>query len=208
MHPILWTIVARAASRHHAGVPARMERMLYPLSVLLVSSACVTHAPAPRRLRSPALVLVALALDGVGGAGRRAFREALAAVLAEHNLSPTWVDPDDGRAGGGPAEATEVRLHRLQAHAAAMGVPQVLLVEVQPSYYAQMDGRYRWTVAARVVVRGAGVEAPSAEETFSVPVFLRFDHEREEAALAAARRRLLRRVRRAVDTYLGMRREG
>lgn len=180
--------------------------MLYPLPLLLVCSACVTPAPAPRRLPSAEPVLVALALDGVEVAGKRAFEEALAALLAERNLSPTWEDLEG--AGDGAAEATEVRLHRLQAHAAAAGVPQVLLVEVRPTYYAQMDGRYRWTVAARVVVRGAGSEAASAEETFAVPVFLRFDHEREDAALVAARPRLLRRVRRAVDTYLGMRGEG
>ncbi len=72
-----------------------------------------------------------------------------------------------------------------------------LFVETQPSFYSEMNGKYRWTVRVRLTV------SPSDyNDTFDVPVFLQFYHERDEAAVAAAAPVIARHTAQLLDAWL------
>lgn len=75
-----------------------------------------------------------------------------------------------------------------------------LLVETEARFYSQLNGRYRWVVEIDATV--AGPDLPAVTETFSVPVYLRFDHEREDDALAQSAPLVARRIGELLDRTL------
>jgi hypothetical protein len=72
-----------------------------------------------------------------------------------------------------------------------------LLVETETSFYSELSGRYRWNVHVVASIEPAGVS-----ESFDVPVFLQFAHEREAEAVSAAAPVIARRVGELVDGWL------
>jgi hypothetical protein len=62
-----------------------------------------------------------------------------------------------------------------------------------------MAGRYRWTVDVTLALRGVG--APE-DRTFTVPVALVYDHERELAAVDAAAPAIASELREVLDHAL------
>mgnify|MGYP007063409944 CR=1 FL=1 len=70
----------------------------------------------------------------------------------------------------------------------------ILLLETQAEYGSHLNGRYRWIVSTQLVLQNtSNSDAPLTTE-FEVPVFLRFHHQKEDAAIAQAAPMIARRV--------------
>jgi len=85
---------------------------------------------------------------------------------------------------------------------------QVMMVEARPQFFAPLDGRYRWTVSLRLWIKATGPKADAAAALVrdsSLPIFLRYDHERAREALDAAASDTGRFVGKALDAYLASR---
>ena len=92
---------------------------------------------------------------------------------------------------------------RLPAHrAAAIGEQEdglVVLVESVARFYSQLQGQYRWEVTVEATLMHPSKPAQAIVERFEVPVFLRFQHEREPEALSAAGAEIERRLQQLLD---------
>ncbi|MDF1561858.1 MAG: hypothetical protein P1V51_02370 [Deltaproteobacteria bacterium] len=176
-------------------------RSIAPLASLLTLTACVTTAPAPTALPEPEPIVLGLVRGAGEGSVPASVRQALVEALKARNLPvvSTW------EGGADAPRATAGRVARLREAAAGVGAPHLLLVEVEPAFYAQLDGRYRWTVSVEVRAGAGADEGALQEESATLPVFLRFDHQREDAALEAAGPELRRVAMRALDAYLSAR---
>ncbi|RMG17297.1 MAG: hypothetical protein D6729_09385 [Deltaproteobacteria bacterium] len=144
--------------------------------------ACAT---APARPRAPAgtALTVGVVQDGrEPRAAPPALRRALEEALSARGIEVRWA----GRRGWLP-ELGRVRATsaRLAALAAGAQTEAVLLVEVAPSFYSQMNGRYRWSVGLRATWAPKGDLARSVWRDAEFAAHLRYDHEREEAAVTA-----------------------
>lgn len=116
---------------------------------------------------------------------------AMLGALKAHNLAPSLVSPDRYVTTFQKSRDTARRLD-------ALALPgNVLLVETEVAYYSLLSGRYRWTVDVTLTLSPAGLT-----DTFEVPVFLEFQHEREAEALAAATPVITRHVDDLVDDWL------
>lgn len=119
------------------------------------------------------------------------FDEALLDALASRNLQPTLLAPERY------VEAFATRRDTTRRLEVVAGPDALLLVETDAAFYSQISGRYRWTVSVTLTLAPAGLT-----ETFEVPVFLQFHHEREAEALAAATPVIVRRAGDLVDGWL------
>ena len=169
------------------------------LLLSLVLGGCLPKA-ATVTAEQPVDVAVAALLSSVEDrpveAAPDAVGEALAVVVAAHNLRP---QPADG------AALLEKRTtgSRLALLAEGAGSPSlVLLVESEARYYSQLSGRYRWTITVTATVARSDAPGDGLTEQFEVPVFLQFHHEREPEALQAALPVIERRVSGLLDTWL------
>ena len=62
-----------------------------------------------------------------------------------------------------------------------------LFIEAKARYFSQLGGHYRWVVSGRVTLLNTnGEELDSATKEFSVPVFLKHHHQRENQAIIEA----------------------
>lgn len=77
------------------------------------------------------------------------------------------------------------------------------LVETQARYFSQLNGLFRWEVDVRVTLRVADDAESAITDTFTVPVFLRFQHEGEEEAVSASAGMIDRRLRRKLGEFVG-----
>lgn len=127
--------------------------------------------------------------------------KAILQQLADHNLTATAVSSDRWADVFSRRRSTSQRGAWLVEDA---GVTSglVVLVETEVSFYAQLSGRYRWTVDVRATVTGADNFEGGSTEEFSVPVFLLYDHEREERALMEASGDIERKVGILLDGYI------
>ncbi|MEQ1502597.1 MAG: hypothetical protein ABMB14_10215 [Myxococcota bacterium] len=162
--------------------------------VVLLLASCLKPAP-PTAAASPVPVSVAVVLASydhpeVTPAPDRV-DDAIAAELTRRNLVPTTVEV------GPPftaARSTDARLTLLPDGAR-------LLVECAPRFDAQVNGRYRWTVAVDATI-DAGRGSTGASRAFSVPVHLSYDHEREPEALSDAAPIGAREIGRLLDDWV------
>jgi hypothetical protein len=169
---------------------ARMSGIL--TWVVLVSGACAARAPA-LDAQGKAVEVVGV-LDSYEAVDAASLPEPVAArileALGERNFAPGTVE-------GLPAGTGKTTALRIEA----LGEGSLtLLVETNARFYSQLGGRYRWVVHVDATLFGAG--RPRETESFDVPVFLRFDHEREEAAVVQAAPIIGRRVGTLVDRTL------
>jgi hypothetical protein len=92
---------------------------------------------------------------------------------------------------------------RLPAHrAAAIGEHEdglVVLVESVARFYSQLQGQYRWEVSVEATLMHPSKPAQAIVERFKIPVFLRFQHEREPEALSAAGAGIERKLQHLLD---------
>lgn len=64
--------------------------------------------------------------------------------------------------------------------------PVEMQISAQARWYAQLAGRYRWTVETQLRLIRPGSDEVISETSFEVPVFLLYDHQREDAAFEEA----------------------
>ena len=75
----------------------------------------------------------------------------------------------------------------------------LLLVETRTRFYSQLNGRYRWTVDAKITLAKREAREEAVSSSIDVPVFLDFDHQREREALVVAGPRIADEVARLAD---------
>ena len=75
----------------------------------------------------------------------------------------------------------------------------MVLVEAVARFYSQLRGQYRWEVSVEATLLDPAKPEEAIVEQFDIPVFLRFQHEREPEALSAAGAELERRLQRLLD---------
>lgn len=172
------------------------------LGLLVVGMGCVPKTP-PVTLATQAPVTVAMVFDAAGTAPPAELPQTLQDVvlgeLTARNLGPVIIGSDAYAQSFGARRATPQRMQWLAGQADG---GYVLLLEAQVEYYNQIGSMYRWTVSFRATMGGVGDSYP-VDTTFEVPVFLRFAHEKEAEALAAAMEVARRRVARLADSVLG-----
>lgn len=164
----------------------------------LVLVACVGTGKVTR-MPTPTATAVGVLLEAEGRAGALpAPAEVigeLAATLKARNLITVNVAAE--------LAAKRSTADRLALVAAGAGnAPIVTLIETRASFYAQIEGRYRWTIRARVTVAKADALDKAESEDVELPVVLRFDHQREADALAEAAPQLAGRVGIVMDRFL------
>jgi hypothetical protein len=123
------------------------------------------------------------------------------ALLSARNLVPRRVEASSwGEAFAGKRVATQRMswLTEREGHGSA-----VLLVSLEPRYFGFVSGRYRWSVQVEIVVQDASRPEHAVVDTFEVPALLTWDHEREDAAIAAASPVIERRIAERVEDWLG-----
>lgn len=158
----------------------------------LLASACLKSAgpvAAPTPLDVRVVPLVASYADATVSPAGDALVDELVDEVAAHALRPAPVTELGAVAA---ARDTDARL-------AALGDGPVVLVEIAPRYSSQMAGRYRWTVDVALSLQGLG---EPERRTFTVPVALVYDHEREQAAADAAAAAIARELREVLDHAL------
>lgn len=122
-------------------------------------------------------------------------------LLGKHGLNAMPVAPESWVEAFGARRTESQRLAWMTERTGAS--PAILLIETRAEFYSQMNGRYRWTVEVRSSLRSTAHPEQLASDSFSVPVFLDFDHEREEAAIAAAIPVIQHHLDVMVDAWLG-----
>lgn len=117
--------------------------------------------------------------------------KALGDTLAARNLQPTMLPTEAYLAA---FQGTRDTRHRIELLHVAR---PTLLVETETTFYSELSGRYRWLVKATISLEPAGLT-----ESFEVPVFLQFQHEREPEAVSAAASVIARHAGQLVDGWL------
>ena len=105
-------------------------------------------------------------------------------VVAEDSGGSFGTDPSRATSFLVAAIAQELAEHGYATTTAATSsATTTLTLRTQTEFFAQIAGRYRWTVRARATLEGSGRRI---ENTWEIPVFLVYDHEREADAVLAA----------------------
>lgn len=165
--------------------------------------ACIPKA-APVRAKTPVAVSAGFVNDREEGHGVEPLPEEATApslaALAERNLTVRTVGRESVDVAFRMKRTTAQRLAVL-AH--APNDPELLvLVETRTRFYSQLNGRYRWTVDAKITLAKAGARDEAVSVEADIPVFLDFDHQRERDALAAAGPRIADEVARLADEMI------
>ena len=99
-----------------------------------------------------------------------------------------------------PTDFDRRRLPTHKAQAIAQNSDNlVILVEAVARFYSQLRGQFRWEVSVEITVLNPSQPEKALVDEFTVPVFLRFQHEKESEALAAAGVELERHLQRLLD---------
>ncbi len=173
--------------------------------LLLAVLACATTGTPSIQAPTPLPTLVATAAGELETRAITQAPEALLSAMVEalesRNLQPELLAPEVYLEAFTRQRTTGHRLRHLAGQ--ATGTPLVLLVEATPRYDAQLNGLYRWVVQVSLTLAPADDLELAQTNSFAVPVFLSFHHEREEEALAAAAPVVQRRLGHLLDGYLG-----
>jgi hypothetical protein len=81
----------------------------------------------------------------------------------------------------------------------------LVMMETEAVFYAQIEGRNRWTVRVRLTITPQDDLRQALVEEFDVPVFLQFLHEKEERAVEEAGPLIARRLAAALDEVVAAR---
>lgn len=178
-----------------------MKRLTLPFFVAALAG-CTPKAAAPVASATGQTIAVLALHDHLGDDGVEtapdALAQALDAVARQRGLQSTPVS------GVESLENRRTAAHRLEwLVGQTQGADLLLLVQTQPRYYSQMGGLYRWTVEVEATIAHPSDPARGETIRFDVPVFLTYDHEREDAALAAAAPAIARRTAALLDEWLG-----
>ena len=169
------------------------------LAVLSSLVACV-HATVPVRLAQETKISVALLRDRRDALETAPVpdevRSQLDARLAERNLID---DPFGDEAGLSPVRNTRQRLAAMASHS---NDPILLLVETKVVFFEVLQGRYRWVVYAKLSAAHPKQLDAAAVREEEIPVFLDYEHEKEDAALVAASHTLADKAGQLLDGFL------
>jgi len=169
------------------------------LLLTLLLASCAPHA-APTTSASAAPIGLATALESDDHPTDTELpdrvMEALSAALTAHDLRPVTLSAMPAAFAEAPSTPARLKL-------AATDAPQdlLLLVEAHPSFYAQVAGRFRWTVDVTVTLARKDDLANAHTVSWSLPVFLQFSHQREADALSEAAPLLHRRLNAELDAW-------
>ena len=183
-------------------IPARLPSRRCSASLLALCASlgmgCLHRVP-PQRLESPLPIALVLLEDrgdetrGLPDAARTRMEEE----LEERNLIVREVAPEPLLGG---ARNSEQRFAALQGVAGDAGL--ALLVETRVAYYDLLEGQYRWVVHARFTAQRRGAQAQPAHDDADIPVFLQYEHQREEEALESAARVIAERAAMLIDGFI------
>ncbi len=167
--------------------------------------ACATTGTPPVQAPSPLKTLVATAAGELDSRaispGPAALSVAMVEALESRNLVPEALASEGYVEAFSSQRTTGLRMRHLSSQAGDAHL--LLLVETTPRYDAQVSGRYRWMVDVSITLAPTGDLELAQTNTFAVPVFLSFHHEREDEAVAAAAPVVQRRLGHLLDGYLG-----
>lgn len=168
--------------------------------LILFALACLKPTP-PVEAGGGRQLLVVNVLDAASDApavdAPERFDGAVLEAVSRRKLVPVLLQSEGELAGVLGSRETGPRLLALAP--AAAGAP-LLLVEMRPVYYSELNGQYRWTVGVVLTLQGAPTPAT---RSFDVPVFLQYHHQREADAVDAAAPVVARKVGEVLDGWLG-----
>lgn len=186
------------------GSPMNRRSLLLAVAGLAVASCLPKQQPVQAASQIPTTFVGVMQTQESASVGDlpAAVQARLVQTVSERNLAPETLPAASWGEVFAKRRSTEPRARWLVEQG---GVTHglILLVETEVSFYAQLQGRYRWTVDVRATITGADDVSAGTTETFSVPVFLLFDHEREEEALMEAGPDIARKVGVMLDWYVG-----
>ena len=110
-----------------------------------------------------------------------AFRQRTETELSERNLVPKSIEHEALAQTLTRTRHTTRRIAKL--HSLAADARLLVLVETRASFFSQLNGRYKWTVQARLTVADANSFEDLLTDDVDFPAILEFDHEREAEAL-------------------------
>lgn len=171
------------------------------VTLLVGLAGCIKSQPV-QRLSSPRPMAVAIVHDHGSSLGNvpEALATQIQGTLDARNLVMTTVPRGRYEEAFMRKRATR---DRLQTLGGLVGdAPLSMLVETRAEYYSQLNGRYRWTVYVKFSLAKAGDPGPPVVSSFSLPVMLSFDHQREEDALAFAAGPVARKLGQELDDFL------
>lgn len=171
------------------------------LTALLLAAGCVKSHPVVK-LPEKTPIAVAFVLDddhqGLVGEVPDALKGEVKQILVERNLEPFEIPFSSYAQVFVPIRDSQRRLARLTNSEA----PLTLLIETKALYFAQLSGRYRWTVSLKfTVARKDGTTAPLSTAT-DLSTFVDFEHQKESAVIATIASDLARRVGALLDEFL------
>lgn len=163
----------------------------------LGASSCVPKVP-PQRLATATPIAVAFVVDE-GHYGQpqpvpEALKRQVFEALASRNLEAVEVPATELNG----QRLTAERLSALKAKAKANKLS--LLVELRATFFNQIAGRYRWSVATKLSVINA--QGATATDGFDLPASLQFEHQREDDAMADVAGSIAKRVGPLLDGVL------
>jgi hypothetical protein len=174
-------------------------RRLALAGLLLPLVACV-HAPAVVRAPQPVPTTLWAVQEVEHAVEVRAVPtpliEALAQACRERNLAVAEGQVD--KVALQTARDSHRRVAMLQAAQSKLGI----LLESRVVFFAQVDGRFRWTVLARLTLFSPGKAFEPQVIDLSLPVALNFAHEGPDDALTAVRSLVAGRLAAALDQLL------
>jgi hypothetical protein len=186
------------------AAPARSPWRLAPLLLLL---ACAPKTrPAALSPVVPTLYAGLLQPQAPGAAAGpipRAVQDEATRLLVQRGLTPTVLPEGALRDGLGPARTHPQRLAYLAGEAKGAGL--LVMMETEALFYAQIEGRNRWTVRVRLTISPQDDLNQALVEEFEVPVFLQFLHEKEDRAVEEAGPLIARRLAAALDQVVAAR---
>lgn len=175
-------------------------------ALLLAACALLSCMPktAPVRATSTIAVVSGFVNDRDEGQGLEPLPDAALApslaALGERNLRAKTVGRETVDVGFRMKRTTAQRLAVLAS--ANDDAELLLLVETRTRFYSQLNGRYRWTVDAKISLAKRDARDEAATSEIDIPVFLDFDHQREPEALVAAGPRIADEVARLADEMI------
>ncbi len=171
------------------------------LALALVWSGCLKSQPT-QRLQQETSIAVAIVHDKGSELASvpAALETRIRDVLGKRNLVIHPISQPSFESIFLRKRASRDRFESLSA--LADDAQLTLLVETRAQYYSQLNGRYRWTVFVKLSMAKAGETTPGDTASFTIPVLLTFDHQREKEALANAADTIASKLGKEIDDFV------
>ncbi len=169
--------------------------------LLLGLAACLKSQPVQRlETTQPVAVVVVHDYGSKLGVVPEALQSNIQSTLSARNLVMQAVPRSQYESEFAAKRTTRDRMRSLSGFGG--NFPLELLVETRAEYFSQLNGRYRWTVYVKFSMAKRGDSAQANVSSFSFPVMLSFDHQRETEALSYAAGSIARKLGQELDDFL------